>query len=502
MLFYQASLLVSNDVSVFSRYLEHPHAEPEYREGRATTPSAPPCAAKGTTWIRGASSPRSRRSPSAISPSYADRFPRRGRRSSICQWTSVHQSTRSSGIETDINARSDEENRRSIAGTTRPARAAGSDSELPKKIPRSTGSSGGPSDQRSSARRADQATPRVESQEQVPVVPGRACGPDARTGRSPSAAGRLGGAARMHRRAGTGPAREGEALWPTRTRARRRPPAAELRSPPRSSRGRAGRGGGRCVPRRDRSTPPVAVTTARGIQRRANLLPLVGSRIRSAARRVPCAIRAVRVRGGGSRRSGARHHAPRNARDASRARRAARAVNGSAPLAPRPPGRAFHRGQGRPGLHHRVRARRSTRSGSRFSPIATRHSSPWSSRQPAISPTAARPPWRRALASGGSVSSAGPGEGSLALHGAGLEPLVHGFRFGDDGLTFDGSIVVTGSSARHPDGRALAGSVSTGCRPGAGRSISLSGKDTRRSVSSRPGKPTQRSMRRRTVRDS
>ena len=33
-LFYQASLLVSGDLSVFGRYLEHPHAEPDYRQGR------------------------------------------------------------------------------------------------------------------------------------------------------------------------------------------------------------------------------------------------------------------------------------------------------------------------------------------------------------------------------------------------------------------------------------------------------------------------------------
>ncbi|MCX7029140.1 MAG: hypothetical protein NTU62_03360 [Spirochaetes bacterium] len=41
---------------------------------------------------------------------------------------------------------------------------------------------------------------------------------------------------------------------------------------------------------------------------------------------------------------------------------------------------------------------------------------------------------------------AGPGSGSLALQGAGLEPLVHGFRFDPEGLTLDGSISVTGSS--------------------------------------------------------
>jgi hypothetical protein len=38
------------------------------------------------------------------------------------------------------------------------------------------------------------------------------------------------------------------------------------------------------------------------------------------------------------------------------------------------------------------------------------------------------------------------GEGSFALAGAGVEPLVHGFRIDADGLTFDGSIIVTGSS--------------------------------------------------------
>ena len=38
------------------------------------------------------------------------------------------------------------------------------------------------------------------------------------------------------------------------------------------------------------------------------------------------------------------------------------------------------------------------------------------------------------------------GEGSLALSGAGVEPIVHGFRRDADGLTFDGSIIVTGSS--------------------------------------------------------
>jgi lipoate-protein ligase A len=34
-LFYQASLLVSNDVTLFGRYLAYPRAEPDYRRGRA-----------------------------------------------------------------------------------------------------------------------------------------------------------------------------------------------------------------------------------------------------------------------------------------------------------------------------------------------------------------------------------------------------------------------------------------------------------------------------------
>ena len=52
---------------------------------------------------------------------------------------------------------------------------------------------------------------------------------------------------------------------------------------------------------------------------------------------------------------------------------------------------------------------------------------------------------------------AGPGAGSFALRAAGVEPLVHGFRFGDDGLTFDGSIIVTGSSAGTLTARLTAG---------------------------------------------
>ncbi len=62
--------------------------------------------------------------------------------------------------------------------------------------------------------------------------------------------------------------------------------------------------------------------------------------------------------------------------------------------------------------------------------------------------------WRcqAALAPGARVwgfrLEAGPGEGSLALRGAGIEPVVHGFRFDEEGLTLDGSISVTGNSDR------------------------------------------------------
>lgn len=34
-LFYQASLLVANDLSLFARYLRHPAVEPDYRQGRS-----------------------------------------------------------------------------------------------------------------------------------------------------------------------------------------------------------------------------------------------------------------------------------------------------------------------------------------------------------------------------------------------------------------------------------------------------------------------------------
>jgi len=49
------------------------------------------------------------------------------------------------------------------------------------------------------------------------------------------------------------------------------------------------------------------------------------------------------------------------------------------------------------------------------------------------------------------------GEGSLALQGAGIEPLVHGFRFDPEGLTLDGSISVTGSSVSTLTARLSAG---------------------------------------------
>jgi hypothetical protein len=53
--------------------------------------------------------------------------------------------------------------------------------------------------------------------------------------------------------------------------------------------------------------------------------------------------------------------------------------------------------------------------------------------------------------------ASGPGKGSLALQGAGLEPVVHGFRFDPEGLTLDGSVTVTESSAATITARLSAG---------------------------------------------
>lgn len=67
-------------------------------------------------------------------------------------------------------------------------------------------------------------------------------------------------------------------------------------------------------------------------------------------------------------------------------------------------------------------------------------------------PATGRAAWRcqAALAPGTRVwgfrIESEPGEGSLALRSAGIEPRVRGFRFDGRGLTLDGSILVTGSS--------------------------------------------------------
>lgn len=67
-------------------------------------------------------------------------------------------------------------------------------------------------------------------------------------------------------------------------------------------------------------------------------------------------------------------------------------------------------------------------------------------------PATGRMTWRRqaALEPGTRVwgfrLESEPGEGSLTLRSAGIEPLVRGFRFDGEGLTLDGSILVSGSS--------------------------------------------------------